>query len=562
MKENKLNTGKPGLSISDWLIPPPIKYREDGQNNRKPESSNSRWMVPPGLEHTVADFLKLYELLYKNPVKKTPLMIMGDRGVGKSLFVHVFEKLFTENNKNGKVLRVNVAALTPELIRSELFGHIKGSFTGAIKNKIGLVEIADLLILEEIGEIPQEIQAALLTFLEDRIFYRLGDTAPQKSKKENLTIISTTNKKKRDFRQDFSDRFFRFPIPPLYERRLDVFYHLLYKFPNALMSLRPVDCMVLLTHNWPGNVREVERVGEEIEWAQSTFSLDRYLNEEDALQQRMYTGMDRAELKYFALSEVAFAMRKTQTSLVWDDCLKFDDILRRKGISIKSLDEVLRFYGLGIMGDTQDNPNKSQKAIEWPLFTHEDSSTNDQRFGIMTMPVDENRAIFNFYLGLSLYCWLFQISPNHNDSLFHVKEAGGSSFSYNDYLDKRVLIENGITNRRLFIDCIAYATGIVPQENHKDNMDEYFLYVDRILRSRSQNPTQPTRYFHAEDEQISFPQSEEPQIPDLTIMTEKQLLKNYYAQVMAKTCGNFRDAAKITGVKEDTLRKRKKNPHQ
>ena len=145
------------------------------------------WIITPKLQRTVYEFIRLYSHLKSKSELKIPIMILGDRGVGKSLFVHIYKTLYERDNLGKTIIRLNAASLTETIVDSELFGHKKGSFTGAIDNKPGLVEKADLLILEEIGELPHYVQAKLLTFLEDKKFRSLGDTEEKKAKK-NLHI--------------------------------------------------------------------------------------------------------------------------------------------------------------------------------------------------------------------------------------------------------------------------------------------------------------------------------------------------------------------------------------
>ena len=129
-------------------------------------------IIPPGLGRSLLDFEAHYHVAGKKPI-----LISGDTGVGKSLFLHLSIAYFKEEYKKKKderpIIEANCAhfaggASDLNMSRSELFGHCKGAFTGAIRNKMGLVEKADggLLILEELGELPLEVQAMLLTFIE------------------------------------------------------------------------------------------------------------------------------------------------------------------------------------------------------------------------------------------------------------------------------------------------------------------------------------------------------------------------------------------------------------
>ena len=114
--------------------------------------------------------------------------------------------------------------------RSELFGHVEGAFTEAIRDKKGLVEKADggMLILEEVGELPLEVQAMLLTFIETGEYRRVGD---ENSRKATVKIVAATNRESA-LRADFRYRFFSYYIRPLHERRQDILYYFYELFPT------------------------------------------------------------------------------------------------------------------------------------------------------------------------------------------------------------------------------------------------------------------------------------------------------------------------------------------
>jgi two-component system NtrC family response regulator len=181
----------------------------------------AKYIVPPGLHTDFFDFLNLCKI-----AKDNPIMIVGDTGVGKSMFLHVINKLFEQEHggdtKKHPVCWVNCAHFEPNLARFELFGHVKGSFSGAIKTTDGSVKIADngLLILEEIGELPLEVQAILLTFIETGQYKRIGNPTEQHA---NVRIMGATNMENA-LRNDFRYRFLPFYVPSLYERREDALY--------------------------------------------------------------------------------------------------------------------------------------------------------------------------------------------------------------------------------------------------------------------------------------------------------------------------------------------------
>ena len=194
-------------------------------------------------------------------------MMYGPTGVGKSLFLKIFKTMFqnkdSTNQSNRPVVWANCAHFgginsDPNIARSELFGHVKGAHQNAQKDKIGLVHEAHggALILEEIGELPLEVQAMLLTFIEDGVFRRVGS---KQNESANVRIVGATNREE-GLREDFKHRFFPFYISGLYNRRSDILYYMYAKYPEIVTSLTGCEVLTVLAYNWPGNCREIERV--------------------------------------------------------------------------------------------------------------------------------------------------------------------------------------------------------------------------------------------------------------------------------------------------------------
>jgi hypothetical protein len=196
---------------------------------------------------------------YKKGVRNRPLLVIGDSGTGKTMLADAYAQLFAKVNKSLSVHRVNCAALTETLIESELFGHVKGAFTGATKAKIGILESSSdsLVILDEIGELSENIQAKLLVFIEDGEFRKVGSNVLQKS---NAILFATTNKTREYFREDFWFRFNPVFVPPFYMRRLDVLCYLYMKNKSLFFKLMPSSALHILAYNWPGNAREIDRL--------------------------------------------------------------------------------------------------------------------------------------------------------------------------------------------------------------------------------------------------------------------------------------------------------------
>jgi len=198
------------------------------------------------------------------------VLILGETGTGKGLIARAIHT--TSKRRDRGFITLNCAAIPTGLLESELFGHEKGAFTGAVSQKIGRLELADkgTLFLDEIGEIPLELQPKLLRVLQDHEFERLGGT---RTIKVDLRLIAATNRDlarsvaEKEFRSDLFYRLKVFPIrlPALRERREDIPLLVRYfvrKFARGMdrgIETIPTETMnSLINWPWPGNVRELE----------------------------------------------------------------------------------------------------------------------------------------------------------------------------------------------------------------------------------------------------------------------------------------------------------------
>ena len=220
------------------------------------------------------------------------ILIEGSTGTGKDLLAKVIHSASHRTDK--PFVKVNCAAIPDNLLESEMFGYVKGAFTGADRDKIGRFQEAErgTILLDEIGDLPLSLQAKLLRVIEDKEFYPLGS---RRTVKVNTRIISATNRnleklvKKRLFREDLFYRLnvFRLEIPPLRERLVDLpilIGHILRRLSAArgqrLPEVSENVMKVLLNYDYPGNVRELENILEHaLITCQNTILRERHLPE-------------------------------------------------------------------------------------------------------------------------------------------------------------------------------------------------------------------------------------------------------------------------------------------
>jgi DNA-binding NtrC family response regulator len=220
--------------------------------------------------------IKIMEKIELVAPTKSTILITGENGSGKEVIADLIYDL--SNRKDKPFIKVHCAALTETLLESELFGHEKGAFTGAIKTKKGRFELADggTIFLDEIGEISANIQVKLLRVLQEKSFERVGG---EETIKVDVRIISATNLdlmnevKKGNFREDLYYRLnvISINVPPLRERKEDIplfisnFIQEFMKENNKIIKeITPKAKIALINYSWPGNVRELRNVLESL----------------------------------------------------------------------------------------------------------------------------------------------------------------------------------------------------------------------------------------------------------------------------------------------------------
>jgi DNA-binding NtrC family response regulator len=243
------------------------------------------------------DVLKMVERASRSDIT---VLIEGESGTGKELIARAIH--YNGVRKEGPFIIINCAAIPRDLLESELFGHERGSFTGAVDRKIGKFEAADggTIFLDEIGEMDASLQAKLLRVIQERQFERVGGIETIRT---DVRIISATNRNLRSmaaerlFREDLYYRLSTFPIiiPPLRERPVEIplladhFLHLYAtREGKAPMRISPGAYDILKTYPWPGNVRELQSVIE-----RSVILSDDSLIGEDDLPLSLYQPEER-----------------------------------------------------------------------------------------------------------------------------------------------------------------------------------------------------------------------------------------------------------------------------
>ena len=213
--------------------------------------------------------LQIFKLIRKVATTDVPVMITGASGTGKEMVARAIHQ--RSHRGKGPFVPINCGAIPRELLESELFGHEKGSFTGAYRSTVGTVERAQggTLFLDEVGELPLELQVKLLRFLQEYTFERVGG---RKSIKVDLRVISATNRdlgeliEQNQFREDLYYRLdvINISLPPLKDRGEDAVImaniflkNYAGKIGKDIRGFTPEALNAIQTHSWPGNIREL-----------------------------------------------------------------------------------------------------------------------------------------------------------------------------------------------------------------------------------------------------------------------------------------------------------------
>ncbi len=292
----------------------------------------------------------LFNLIEKIAPTNSSVLISGESGTGKELITRAIHA--NSNRRDESLVSINCGAIPENLLESELFGHVKGAFTGAVSNHPGLISTAHggTLFLDEVGELPLKLQVKLLRFLQEGSCRRLGDTQVRNF---DVRIIAATNRDLEEavkdglFREDLYFRLNVIPIylPPLRERREDIALlanHILQKLcdnhSRHITGISPQTLKAFMDYAWPGNVREMENT---IEYALH-LAEDNHTIQNDHIPGKILGAIDKPAKEEFVSIE-EFTKRSI---MALQAELKEEEIAATLGISRKNLWEKRKRWGL------------------------------------------------------------------------------------------------------------------------------------------------------------------------------------------------------------------------
>lgn len=374
-----------------------------------------------GIIGTNAALLRAIEVAYQVAPTDLSVLVMGESGSGKEFFPQIVHQYGAR--KHGQYIAVNCGAIPEGTIDSELFGHVKGSFTGAVDNRKGYFEVADggTIFLDEVAELPLPTQARLLRVLESGEFLKVGSSTVQRT---DIRVIAATNVHLEEaiaqgrFREDLYYRLSTVPInvPPLRERGEDVvllFKHFAidfsdkYRMPAIRLGSGAKEA--LLAYSWPGNIRQLKNVTEQISIVEQEReitgeTLQRYLPRPygNALP-ALYHGVDselksERDLLYSVLYEMRTDMNELK-HLVYDLMQggASPEAARYVAANPRLFSDMDAHRGLGVLGTAipvvQPAATSSKVPVVEPVVVQEGGgSLADLEEGVIRRTLEKNRG--------------------------------------------------------------------------------------------------------------------------------------------------------------------------
>ena len=533
------------------------------ENDRSKDSTKVKYIIPPGLNYTVNEFIAHCEAGGNQPI-----MVIGDTGVGKSMFLEIFEKLYRERKKpsdtESKIIWANCAHFGDNhsdlnMTKSELFGHVKYAFTGANKDKKGLVELANkgLLILEEIGELPRQVQAMLLTFIETGKYRKVGSTDLESSE---VQLIGATNNEGK-LRKDFRYRFFPFYVPSLHERRKDVLYYIGAEFPDLIKTLNSSEILALLAYHWPGNVRDVNRSArlmlrkKIMEDKIELYDTDRvgYIEFYNRLSESRSKSVDGLHI-YDILDWVA--------SWGGDDFL--ESRLKKYGLDVSLplaflLGPFRAFDAPAVVNLIYSQDDKS-KIYPGSTLLRGETKAFIERSNIRIVP--RIKAFDRAYDGFCDFCGLFGQNTHKNVNILDNLKEGENYFYQSGFPGHfstpvkggHFVMQNGFNpfykDRSSYIVDTSDLKKKLPKEIY-----DFWSRLEEQVNSDILKDNRDELENQENHNKLKYSCNGQNCI-DVSEMTEAQLLKKYYEIRLSITGGNVNKAAEQADVKNTTLRDR------
>ncbi len=314
------------------------------------------------------------------------VLITGESGSGKEVFSHIIHQLSTR--KHGPFIAVNCGAIPEGTIDSELFGHEKGSFTGAHEARKGYFEVVNggTIFLDEVGELPIGTQARLLRVLESGEYIRVGSSKVQKT---DVRVVAATNVemfeavKAGKFREDLYYRLNTVPlkIPPLRDRKEDI--HLLFrkfvadfsdKYRSPNITLDDTAVQVLVSYSWPGNVRQLRNIAEQI----AVLERDRHITGQTLLSYIPTDNVSSLPMRLQNSNKEDFSERDILYKVLFD--------MKKDMVELKKLVVDIINHGDGVSNYAADNPHVVNSLYEDLEMPRHDSGLTIQQ------PVNLSRA--------------------------------------------------------------------------------------------------------------------------------------------------------------------------
>ncbi len=312
-----------------------------------------------GMIGVSAAMRRVFDLIANAAQSDAPVIIYGESGTGKELVARAIHEAGSRSQK--PFVKVNCAALNESLLESELFGHVKGAFTGAIREREGRFEAAHggNIFLDEIGDLPLATQVKLLRVLEEKVVERVGDNRPIRV---DVRVISATNRNLAQlieagfFREDFFYRINVIPVwmPPLRERREDIpllaeslFRRVQMKSGKPVQTIGRATLDILMTYHWPGNVRELRSCFEYAVVACSGPSI-----EPEHLPAQMQQARPLLAEPAAALASLNELKKQRLVEALRESGGNQSEAARRLGISRTSVWNQMKRFGLSGRGET------------------------------------------------------------------------------------------------------------------------------------------------------------------------------------------------------------------